>query len=181
MGSIIVHATLNVLDGVKRVMDRDFRDYVVARTPALLRTAYLLTGDRDDAEDLLQEALFRLSRAWRRVSESMSLDAYVRTTMVNLWTSRWRRRRVRTVTVATVPEHGGADDADRVSDRDEIWRALATVPPRMRAVLVLRFYEDLSEADTAAVLGCAVGTIKSQTARGLDKLRNALPEGEPQC
>jgi RNA polymerase sigma-70 factor (sigma-E family) len=162
-------------------MDRDFRDYVVARTPALLRTAYLLTGDRDDAEDLLQEALFRLSRAWRRVSESMSLDAYVRRTMVNLCTSRWRRRRVRTVTVAAVPERWRADDADRFSDRDEIWRALATVPPRMRAVLVLRFYEDLSEVDTAAVLGCAVGTIKSQTARGLVKLRNALPEGEPQC
>jgi RNA polymerase sigma-70 factor (sigma-E family) len=162
-------------------MDRDFRDYVVARTPALLRTAYLLTGDRGDAEDLLQEALFRLSRAWRRVSESMSLDAYVRRTMVNLSTSRWRRHRVRTVTVAAVPEHSRADDADDVSDRDEIWQALATVPPRMRAVLVLRFYEDLSEADTAAVLGCAVGTVKSQTARGLVKLRNALPEGAPQC
>jgi RNA polymerase sigma-70 factor (sigma-E family) len=163
-------------------MDRDFRDYVVARSPALLRTAYLLTGDRGEAEDLLQEALFRLSRAWRRVSESMSLDAYVRRTMVNLCISRWRRRRIRTVTVAAVPEHWhGADDAARVSDRDEIWRALASVPPRMRAVLVLRFYEDLSEAETAAVLGCAVGTVKSQTARGLVKLRNALPEGAPQC
>jgi RNA polymerase sigma-70 factor (ECF subfamily) len=162
-------------------MDRDFRDYVVARTPTLLRTAYLLTGDRGEAEDLLQEALFRLSKAWRRVSESESLDAYVRRTMVNLCVSRWRRRRVRTVTVAAVPELQGAGDADHVSDRDEIWRALAMVPPRMRAVLVLRFYEDLSEADTAAVLDCAVGTIKSQTARGLVKLRNALPEGARQC
>jgi RNA polymerase sigma-70 factor (sigma-E family) len=156
-------------------MDRDFRDYVVARTPALL------TGDRGEAEDLLQEALFRLSRAWRRVSESMSLDAYVRRTMVNLCISRWRRRRIRTVTVAAVPERRGADDADCVSDRDEIWRALATVPPRMRAVLVLRFYEDLSEADIAAILDCTVGTIKSQTARGLVKLRNALPEGVSPC
>jgi RNA polymerase sigma-70 factor (ECF subfamily) len=176
-----VRATLNVLCGVMRVMDRDFRDYVVARTPALLRTAYLLTGDRGEAEDLLQEALFRLSRAWRRVNESMSLDAYVRRTMVNLCISRWRRRRLRTLTVAAVPERWGADIADHVLDRDEIWRALSAVPPRMRAVLVLRFYEDLSEVDTAAVLGCAVGTVKSQTARGLVKLRNALPEGAPQC
>jgi RNA polymerase sigma-70 factor (sigma-E family) len=176
-----MRATLTVLCGVMRDMDRDFRDYVVARTPALLRTAYLLTGDRGEAEDLLQEALFRLSRVWRRVSESMSLDAYVRRTMVNLCISRWRRRRVRMLTVAAVPERWGTDVADHVLDRDEIWRALAAVPPRMRAVLVLRFYEDLSEVDTAAVLGCAVGTVKSQTARGLVKLRNALPEGAPQC
>jgi RNA polymerase sigma factor (sigma-70 family) len=121
------------------VMDPDFRDYVLGSYPALLRTAYLLTGDREDAEDLLQEALFRLSRVWRRVSRSASLDAYVRRTMVNLRTSRWRRRRIRTVTTASVPERPRADEsADQLSDREEMWIALAAIPPRMRAVLVLR-------------------------------------------
>lgn len=163
-------------------MDPDFRDYVVARSPALLRTAYLVTGDRGEAEDLLQEALLRLSRVWQRVSGSDSLDAYVRRTMVNLRTSRWRRRRVHTVTVDELPEHQrAADDATRISDRDEMWLALATLPPRMRAVLVLRFYEDLTEAETAAALECSIGTVKSQSSRALDKLRESLPERTSQC
>jgi RNA polymerase sigma-70 factor (sigma-E family) len=163
-------------------MDPDFRDYVLARSPALLRTAYLLTGDRGEAEDLLQEALLRLSRVWQRVSESASLDAYVRRTMINRRTSQWRRRRIHAVTVAELPEQGrAADDATRVSDRDEMWLALASLPPRMRAVLVLRYYEDFSEAETAAVLECSVGTVKSQSSRALDKLRESLPERTSQC
>jgi RNA polymerase sigma factor (sigma-70 family) len=102
--------------------------------------------------------------------------------MVNLRTSRWRRKRVRTVTVDSVPDHPRAEDAaERLSDRDELWTALAAIPPRMRAVLVLRFYEDLSEADTAAALDCSVGTVKSQTSRALAKLRKTLPERTLQC
>jgi RNA polymerase sigma-70 factor (sigma-E family) len=163
-------------------MRPDFREYVVARSPALLRTAYLLTGDATEAEDLLQEALLRLARHWTRVEHSSSLDAYARRTMINLRTSRWRRRRVVTVSSGDRPEISGAGDpATGIVERDEMWTSLATLPPRMRAVLVLRFYEDLSEADTAAELGCSVGTVKSQTSRGLAKLREALPERTSRC
>jgi RNA polymerase sigma-70 factor (sigma-E family) len=135
-----------------------------------------------EAEDLLQEAFLRLSRVWQRVSGSGSLDAYVRRTMVNLRTSRWRRRRVHAVTMTEVPELARpADDATRITDRDEMWLALSALPPRMRAVLVLRFYEDLTEAETAAVLECSIGTVKSQSSRALDKLRESLPERTSQC
>jgi len=149
--------------------------YVAARSPALLRTAYLLVGDRAEAEDLLQEALARLAVAWRRVREQESLDGYVRRTMINLRTSRWRRRRVPTVLVDVLPERGGPHPQADVAERDAMWSGLATLPPRMRAVLVLRFYEDLTEVDAARALGCSVGTVKSQTSRALAKLRATLP------
>jgi len=149
--------------------------YVAARSPALLRTPYLLVGDRAEAEDLLQEALARLAVAWRRVREQESLDGYVRRTMINLRTSRWRRRRVPTVLVDVLPERGGPHPQADVAERDAMWSGLATLPPRMRAVLVLRFYEDLTEVDAARALGCSVGTVKSQTSRALAKLRATLP------
>jgi len=149
--------------------------YVAARWPALLRTAYLLVGDRAEAEDLLQEALARLAVAWRRVREQESLDGYVRRTAINLRTSRWRRRRVPTVLVDVLPERGGPHPQADVAERDAMWSGLATLPPRMRAVLVLRFYEDLTEVDAARALGCSVGTVKSQTSRALAKLRATLP------
>jgi RNA polymerase sigma-70 factor (sigma-E family) len=163
-------------------VDSDFRDFVEARSPALLRTAYLLTGNRADAEDLLQDALLRLSRHWTRLEQPGSPTAYVRRTMVNLRTSRWRRRSIQTVTSDGRGDQAGPEDAtELLVDRDEMWTALATLPPRMRAVLVLRFYEDRSEADTAADLGCSVGTVKSTTHRALAKLREALPERASQC
>jgi RNA polymerase sigma-70 factor (sigma-E family) len=168
-----------VLVGVGTV-GAEFRDYVAARSAALLRTSYLLTGHRADAEDLLQEALFRLAIAWPRVRDRGALDSYVRRTMVNLRTSRWRRHRP--VTVSHMPREGVVDDhANQVGDRDEMWVALAALPPRMRAVLVLRFYEDLSEVEIAAVLGVSTGTVKSQTSRALQKLRSALPERSSTC
>ncbi|HVV75670.1 MAG TPA: SigE family RNA polymerase sigma factor [Mycobacteriales bacterium] len=163
-------------------MDPGFRDYVVARSPAMLRTAYLLTGNRQEAEDLLQEALLRLAGSWRRISHETTVDAYLRRTMVNLRTSRWRKRRVRSVPVSAVPDIAVFDPAlEDLPARHAIWAALSELPPRMRAVLVLRFYEDLSEVDTAAVLECSVGNVKSQTSRALDKLRAALPERSHLC
>ncbi|HVU75191.1 MAG TPA: SigE family RNA polymerase sigma factor [Mycobacteriales bacterium] len=150
---------------------RDFHAYVRDRSPALLRTAYLLTGNADEAEDLLQDALARLLNAWSRVREEDALDAYVRRTMVNLRTSRWRLRRVHTVPVAELPETAVHDPHSSPFDRDAMWAALLRLPPRMRAVLVLRFYEDLTEAEAAAALGCSIGTVKSQTSRALTKLR----------
>jgi RNA polymerase sigma-70 factor (sigma-E family) len=160
-------------------MGSDFGEFVVARSPALLRTAFLLTGHRADAEDLLQEALLQVSRRWERLDPGAP-DAYVRRTMVNLRTSRWRRHRLAPV-LESPDAFVTADHAGQVLDRDEMWTALATLPPRMRAVLVLRFYEDLSEADIAADLGCSVGTVKSTTHRALAKLRVALPERTTRC
>jgi RNA polymerase sigma-70 factor (sigma-E family) len=163
-------------------MDPGFRDYVVARSPAMLRTAYLLTGSRQDAEDLLQEALLRLARSWSRIDRETPVDGYLRRTLINLRTSNWRKRRIRSISVSDVPEISAHEAAiEDLPERQAIWLAPAELPPRMRAVLVLRFYEDLSEAESAAVLGCSVGTVKSQTSRALAKLRAALPERSYLC
>ena len=156
----------------------DFRSYVVARSPALLRTAYLLTGDRADAEDLLQTALAKTYLAWERIREREALDGYVRRVMVNTQTSWWRRRRVDEYATSDLPDRpgpgGDVTDAftDAVALHDALWTALAGLPKRQRAMVVLRYYEDLSEAETAAVMGVSVGTVKSTTSRALAKLRD---------
>lgn len=153
----------------------DFRDFVAARSAALLKTAYLLTGNRSDAEDLLQTALAKTYLAWPRIRERHALDAYVRRTMVNTRTSWWRRDRH--LTSATHDEHLAAMPApgrDPIADadlHDALWSALNRLPRRQRAAVVLRYYEELSEAETAAALGVSVGTVKSTVARGLAKLR----------
>lgn len=154
--------------------ERDaFRDYVAARSPALLRTAYLITGNRADAEDLLQTALAKTYLAWSRIRDKESVDAYVRRVLVTTHTSIWRRHRHLTTTpVEHLPEVPGRD-ATRDSDlHDALWSALRSLPVKMRAAVVLRYYEDLTEAAAADVLGCSVGTVKSQTARALAKLRD---------
>jgi RNA polymerase sigma-70 factor (sigma-E family) len=150
-----------------------FRGYVAARSPALLRTAYLLTGNRADAEDLLQTALAKTYLAWDRIREREALDGYVRRTMVNTQTSWWRRRKVTEYPTEEVPEQ--RDPRDATADlalHDALWTALGQLPARQRATVVLRYYEDLSEAETAAVLGVSVGTVKSTTSRALAKLRD---------
>jgi RNA polymerase sigma-70 factor (sigma-E family) len=147
--------------------DRDaFDDFAQARMRALLRFAHVLTGDRDRAADLVQDALERTLLAWPRVQSKGDPEGYVRRAIVNRQISVWRRRR-RERLVAEPPE-SAYDDSRH--DR-ELWDALGTLPPRQRAVLVLRYYEDLTEADAAAVLGCSVGTVKSQASRGLARLR----------
>ena len=158
--------------------DEAFAAYVAARQASLLRTAVLLTGgDRHAAEDLLQSALARLYLAWDRVREAEAMDAYVRRTMVNLltswWRRAWRRREVSVGEVLDLPAVVGTaqETADRVADRDALWRALQQLSAGQRAVVVLRFYEDLTEVQTADVLGCAVGTVKSQMNRALARLR----------
>jgi RNA polymerase sigma-70 factor (sigma-E family) len=158
--------------------DEEFRAYVAARSPALLRTAYLLTGDRHDAEDLLQTALAKTYLAWGRIRERGALDGYVRRTMVNTNTSWWRRRRHLTEhPVAEPPERvDSADHAGATVLAEVLWQALAKLPKRQRAALVLRFYEDLSEAETAVALGVSVGTVKSTTSRGLARLRGVCVE-----
>jgi RNA polymerase sigma-70 factor (sigma-E family) len=151
-----------------------FREYVAGRSPALLRTAYLLTGHRGDAEDLLQTALAKTYLAWDRIRDREALDGYVRRVMVNLQTSRWRRKKVAEYPTAVLPE--GRADRDATEDlalHDALWTALAELPKRQRAMVVLRYYEDLSEAETADVLGITVGTVKSTTSRALVKLRDS--------
>jgi RNA polymerase sigma-70 factor (sigma-E family) len=150
---------------------------VETRWHSLLRLAYLLTGDRGRAEDLVQSALVRVHRHWRRVERADGHDAYARRTMINLNISWWRRRRVEEHLVDQLPEPPAArGHADAHADRDQLVRGLATLPPRMRAVIVLRYYEELSEAECAAALGCSLGTVKSQTSRGLERLRAALAD-----
>jgi RNA polymerase sigma-70 factor (sigma-E family) len=165
-----------------------FRAYVAARSAALLRTAYLLTGSRADAEDLLQTALAKTYLAWDRIREREAVDGYVRRVMVNTQTSWWRRRRVDEYPTDAVPERpSGRDATEDLALHDALWTALAALPKRQRAMVVLRYYEDLSEAETAEVLGVSVGTVKSTTSRALVKLRDtaglrddprlALPSG----
>jgi RNA polymerase sigma-70 factor (sigma-E family) len=151
-------------------LDEDFEAFVTARGSALLRTAVLLSaGSRHDAEDVLQSALERAYRQWRRIDGDP--EPYVRRILVNLVINRTRRFRVlRELSFAAPPERPDRDGPD-IPLRTVLLDELRTLPPRQRAVLVLRYWEDLSEAETADLLGCAVGTVKSQAARGLAKLR----------
>ncbi|CAM3979323.1 SigE family RNA polymerase sigma factor [Kibdelosporangium persicum] len=155
----------------------DFEQFVAGRSAVLLRTAYLLcAGDRGAAEDLLQEVLERMYPKWKRIKGEP--EAYARAALANASANRWRRRSRRVhETPLTDTTHTAVNGPEKeVLDRDEVVRALGGLPERMRAVLVLRFYDDLSEADTACALGCSVGTVKSQTSRGLTRLRELLDE-----
>lgn len=162
-----------------REPDRDFTEFVLYRSSALLRTSYLLCGgDRGAAEDLLQDVLERVYPRWRKISESP--ERYLRASLANAATNRWRHR-ARRVTEAPLDHAASAGVAgpeQGVLARDELVRALRQLPPRMRAVLVLRFFEDMTEAETAAALRCSTGTVKSQTSRGLAKLRELIADAE---
>jgi RNA polymerase sigma-70 factor (sigma-E family) len=157
--------------------DVEFEAYVAARRRGLLRTAYLLTGDQHSAEDLLQSALAKLYLSWDKVQRREALDGYVRRIMVNEHISWWRRAwRRNEHSTGDMPETG-YDDPGHASDavaRDALWQVVLALPPRQRAAVVLRFYEDMSEADTAQVLGCSVGTVKSQVSRALSTLRASM-------
>jgi RNA polymerase sigma-70 factor (sigma-E family) len=151
-----------------------FREFAAARGAALSRSAYLLTGDHQLAEDLLQAALTRCVAHWDRIAGG-NPEAYVRRAMINERTSWWRKRRY----TAEVPIEGDRAEADRCDDalrRVTVLAALSRLPARQRAVIVLRFYEDRTEADTARLLGCSVGTVKSQTSAALARLRTFAPD-----
>jgi RNA polymerase sigma-70 factor (sigma-E family) len=156
--------------------DADFTAYLHARQPGLLRTAYLLTGDRANAEDLLQTSLAKLYLAWDRVQRRDSVDAYLRRIMVNELNGQWRRPwRRREVVVEHVPESSGVHDEYDDGTGARLWSFVQTLPRKQRAVIVLRYYEQLSEAETAEVMGCSVGTVKSQASRALSALRARAP------
>jgi len=145
----------------------DFDEFVAARSSRLLRTAYLLTHDHALAEDLLQTALTKAWFAWSRIEGEP--EPYVRRILVNTYASWWRRRWNGERSHADLPETATQDDA--ADERHDLWAATARLPRRQRAVIVLRFAEDLSEAETARVLGISPGTVKSQTSKALAKLR----------
>lgn len=152
--------------------ERDsFEEFVAARRGALLRTAYLLTGSHEDAEDLVQVALIKAVPHWRKIADQP--EPYVRKVLARESVSRWRRRRWREVHTDRVPETAVAAPTD---DRIALREALASLPPRQRAVIVLRYYEDLTEAETARVLGISVGTVKSQARDALARLRTGAAD-----
>jgi RNA polymerase sigma-70 factor (sigma-E family) len=144
-----------------------FDEFARGRMRELLRFAHVLTGDADRAADLVQDALERTLMAWPRIERKDDPEGYVRRAIVNRHVSVWRRLR-RERLVAETPDRPYDDAAGHDGD---LWAALATLPPRQRAVLVLRYYEDMSEAACAAVMGCTVGTVKSQTWKALARLR----------
>jgi RNA polymerase sigma-70 factor (sigma-E family) len=149
----------------------NYPPFVAARWARLLRTAYLLTQDWAAAEDLTQAALVKAWLAWPRLREEP--EAYVRRIIVTTYTSWWRRhwRRSELSTDAPPDRPAPAEQLVEIDERDAVWQALRRLPARQRAVVVLRFFEDLSEAQAAALLGCSVGTVKSQTSKALSKLR----------
>jgi RNA polymerase sigma-70 factor (ECF subfamily) len=155
-------------------VDDEFRDFVAARSSALLRTAYLLAGDWATAEDLLQTALTKTYLAWRRLGRIEAVEPYARRVLVNTSTSWWRRRWHGERPTEVLPERAAPDEIEAQLERDALWRHVRELPTRQRAVLVLRFYEDLSEAQTAAMLNISPGTVKSQTFRALNVLRRRL-------
>jgi RNA polymerase sigma-70 factor (sigma-E family) len=155
--------------------EESFREYVRGRSAALSRVAYLLTGDRHLAEDLVQQALVNVASRWERISAD-DPDPYVRRTIYNQYVSWWRRRRREPVTVATAWLPDRAAPSTDATVALTVRQALGRLAPRQRAVLILRYFEDLSEAQAAAVLGVSVGTVKSQARDGLARLRLLAPE-----
>jgi RNA polymerase sigma-70 factor (sigma-E family) len=149
-----------------------FREYVAAKSPSLTRAAWLLTGNEAAAEDLVQTALVRMWSRWSRLEQDGNVDAYVRRVLVTTYVNGWRRRWRGEIPTEVLPDGPDAADVHAATDlRLAVRRALAELPPRQRAVVVLRYFQDLTEAQAAHALGCSVGTVKSQTAKALARLR----------
>ncbi len=153
-----------------------FGEFVAARGRALMRTAYLLTGDSHLAEDLLQTALSKVASRWWRIRSAAAAEAYARTVLYREFVS-WRRvRRNQEVPTASLPDVSGGDFTEHAVRRMAVQAALRRLPAKQRAVLILRYYEDRDIAETADLLGCSVGTVKSQTHDALARLRASDPE-----
>lgn len=157
-------------------MEPTFEEFVAARGEVLLRLALMLTGDRHHAEDLVQSVLTKAYLRWDRVAAMERPEAYLKKVLVNDHLRWWRRRGSAEILVST-PMDGatGGDSAGSLEAREAAWALLRRLPRRQRAVLVLRYYEDLSDAEIAVVLGCAQSTVRSQAARGLAALRAVVP------
>jgi RNA polymerase sigma-70 factor (sigma-E family) len=160
--------------------DTDFAAYLAARQASLLRTAYLLTGNRHDAEDLTQTAFAKLYLSWDKVRDQGSIDGYVRRILVNehnsLWRRAWKRREHPQDHEVLVRGAAAVQDEYDEGRGSALWDLVQTLPRKARAVVVLRYYEEMTEAETAEVLGITVGTVKSQTSRALATLRERTPQ-----
>ncbi|TDQ05383.1 RNA polymerase sigma factor [Labedaea rhizosphaerae] len=167
---------------MKEAQARAFREFAVANAGPLRRSAYLFCGDWHFAEDLMQASLVKVYRAWSRVQRQDRLGNYARQVLLRTWLDEKRKPWRRAEFSATVPDTPdvSADPDERAQrdwTRDVVRTALLAIPPKQRAVVVLRYFDDLSVAETAQVMRCSEGTVKSQTARGLDALRAALRAG----
>jgi RNA polymerase sigma-70 factor (sigma-E family) len=156
-----------------------FEEYVHLRGAALVRFARLLTGDDHRADDLVQEALAKAYVKWSRVAAADRPDLYVRRILVNINNSWWRRRSSRDLTVAQVADSaGGSDIGTDAAERDLLWRLVVRLPPRQRAVVVLRYYEDLDDVSIAEILSCSAVTVRTTALRGLATLRDRFRTSE---
>jgi RNA polymerase sigma-70 factor (sigma-E family) len=151
-----------------------FTEFMSVRSPSLFRTAYLILGDHQLAEDLLQESLIRTYVAWPRLRDVYKAEAYTRKAIVTTAISWRRRRSFHERATEVLPDAAVSDLGEQVTTHASIVAQLRTLPPRQRAAIVLRYYEDLSEAQTAEVMGCSVGAVKSQVSTGLGRLRDRL-------
>jgi RNA polymerase sigma-70 factor (sigma-E family) len=157
--------------------DLEFTAWLTAREPALQRTAHLLTGDVHAAQDLVQTTLAKLYLKWERVRNADNVDAYARKVLVNEYRTAWRRplRRAEQV-VELVPDGPAPEHPAYDGSREAVWRFVCSLPPKQRAVVVLRFYEELTEAEIAELMGISIGTVKSQSSRAIATLRAQLPD-----
>jgi RNA polymerase sigma-70 factor (sigma-E family) len=160
--------------GAPQSRQGEFEDFVRGRSKALCASAYLLTGDRGLAEDLVQDALARTWRSWKRLHRTANAEAYTRRTMYHLHVSRWRRTKVAEISVDAVPDRAGLepDTAMRLA----VHAALLSLPPTQRAAIVLRYFEDQTEVAAAAILDCPITTLRARVQRGLRRLRTRFPE-----
>lgn len=163
--------------------EAEFREFAIGRWPALVRFAYGLTGDAGHAEDLAQITLAKAYASWARVRRADDPDAYVRRILINAHHTRFRKRRVRETSGPRLPEPVTDDATAALDQRSDLMAALLELPPKQRAVVMLRYWDGLTETQTAAVLGCSVGTVKSQASRALAKLRTSplLQDGSLPC
>lgn len=148
-----------------------FREFVRAKGPALLRTAFVLTGNRADAEDLVQAALAKTYTAWNKINDRAALDTYVRKAIVNTHISWWRRRKLDEYPTDELPDRVVADHAGDSDLAEVVRRALDRLPRRMRAAVMLRYFDDMTEPEIAAALGVSLGTVKSTVSRAVARLR----------
>jgi RNA polymerase sigma-70 factor (sigma-E family) len=166
------------VDRLAAVHQSRISELYLRHATAAVRLAYLLTGDRDAAEDLVQDAFVKLAGRLVHLRDPDAFDAYLRTTIVNLSRSHWRHKRVERLYLERAGGPRGAEIASgtarSVEDQEEMWHALKALSQRQRAAIVLRFYEDLPEIEVAEILHCAPGTVKSLVSRGLEKLRNEV-------
>ena len=158
--------------------DVEFADWMAARQLALVRTAYLLTGSQHAAEDLVQTTMTKLYLAWDRISDHQHIDAYARRALLNEHRSTWRHTKRRLEVLSDSPPDTGHSSPEYDGQREAVWRFVQGLPPRQRAVIVLRYYEDLSEVETAELLQISTGTVKSQASRALASLRERVPARE---